>query len=155
MRASLLALLLCPAAAGAETLADTHFLMNFCWERVYDAAHLAAHPEQTVTAFRIGREPPGVPSAPGQLLMELRVTFRAEDGRRDGPEAEAIAYCRPAEDRLDCSLEGDAGVFGIAAQGRDILVTVGERGMGFETDEFHLLRPDEGDDRSFLLRRCG
>ena len=148
-------LLLWPVSAGAETMADTHFARNFCWERSYSTAHLAEHPEQTVTSFRIGRAPLGHPRAPGKLAMELTLTFRGANGGRGGEEIPWAAECRPNEDALRCFLEGDAGEFRIEAAGQDILVTVGEEGLSFEGRELHLLQADEGDDRAFLLRRCG
>lgn len=148
-------LLLWPALAGAETLADTHFSMNFCWEAAYGAAHLAENPEQTVTAFRIRREPAGTLGAPGQLAMGIEVTFRGGDGGRMGRTVEAVAHCEPDNARLRCRLERRGGGFEVQAEGRGVLVTVGERGMTFGTDEVRELRPDEGGDREFLLRSCG
>lgn len=156
MRALLIPALLFPAAASAQDLAETHFSMNFCWERSYSAAQLAEHPEQTVTDFRISREPAGFPKAPGQTLMELQVTFRGRDGGREGDAASVIGYCWPeGEDRLDCGLARDAGNYRIESQGPgELLLSVGERGMSFETDEVRLLRDDQGDDKAFLLRPC-
>ncbi len=157
MRVLLIPALLLPSVAGAQDLAETHFSMNFCWDVSYSAAHLAAHPEQTVTAFRIEREPAGFPKAPGQTLMELKVTFLGGDGARDGDEATAIGYCRPdGETRLDCGIEGDGGNYGIEAQGPgELLLSVGDRGMVLETSrEIRELRADAGDDKAFLLRSC-
>ncbi len=157
MRALLLPALLLPAAAGAETLADTHFSMNFCWERSYSTAHLAEHPEQTVTALRLSREPAGFPKAPGETLMEIEATFRGGDGGREGDRASAIGYCQPdGEDRLVCGLKGDAGNYRIEAQGPgELLLSVGDRGMALETKrDLHELRADAGDDKAFLLRPC-
>lgn len=152
MRALLLPLLLLPVPAGAQDLLDTHFDRNFCWERTYDRDHLAAHPDQQVTRFEIGREPPGFPSYPGQILMEIRLRIRGAS-----EELSAIGYCRSDGDQFDCGLEGDAGDYRIEAQGPDsILVTVGENHMFFEGRNATLeLHSDQGDDRSFLLRRCG
>lgn len=145
------------APAMADDLAETQFAMNFCWERTYSAEHLAEHPEQTVTRMVIRREPIGFPKSPGETLMAFAVTFRGADGSREGPEAEAIGYCQPdGEERLSCGLEGDAGRYEIAAEGQELLLSVGEDGMAFESSrDLHELRADEGDDRSFLLRRCG
>lgn len=157
MRAFLLPALLWPAVAGAQDLAETHFSMNFCWEANYSAAHLAERPEQTVTAFRISREPAGYPKAPGDTLMEMQVTFRSRDGGREGDEASAIGYCRPdGEDRLNCGIEGDAGNYSIQSQGPgELLLSVGDRGMTLETKrDIRELRADEGDDKAFLLRPC-
>jgi hypothetical protein len=87
--------------------------------------------------------------------MELTLTFRGPNGGRNGEEIPWVAECRPDEDVLRCFLEGDGGEFRIETEGRDILVTVGEEGMSFEGREFHMLQAEEGDDRAFLLRRCG
>lgn len=158
MRAFLLPALLWPAAGGADTLDETHFARNFCWERTYSVQHLAEHPEQTVAAMRIGREPMGHPKGIDETLMEIEVTFRGEDGGRLGEAGSAVGSCRPdGQDRLRCSLEGSAGTYAVEAQGAgEILVTPGERPMTFETRRtVHELRADEGDDRAFVLRRCG
>lgn len=157
MRALPFLLAVLAAPAMADDLAETHFSMNFCWERTYSPEHLAEHPEQTVTQVVVRREPLGFPKAPGETLMEIALTFRGADGSRAGPEATAIGFCRAdGEDRLSCGLEGDAGRFTIAPEGRDLLLSVGEEGMIFESSRaMHELRADEGDDRSFLLRRCG
>jgi hypothetical protein len=152
MRLLFISLLFLPATVGAETLADTHFTGSFCWERTYDQDHLANHPEQQTTRFAIGREPSGHPSAPGEIPMELRVRVRGES-----EELTAVGYCDPDEDRFRCGLEGDAGLYMIEAQGPDnVLVTVGERPMLIEGSvRNHEFRSDGGDDRAFLLRRCG
>ena len=157
MRALPFLLAVLAAPAMADDLAETHFSMNFCWERTYSAEHMAEHPDQRVTRMVIRKEPLGFPKAPGETLMEIAVMFRGADGSREGPQATAIGYCRPdGEERLDCALEGDAGRYEIAAEGQDLLLSVGEDGMAFESSRaMHELRADEGDDRSFLLRRCG
>jgi hypothetical protein len=152
MRALPFLLLMPSLAAAQENVADTHFRRNFCWERVYDRAHLASHPEQRVTRFALGREPLGEPVAPGETVMTVEVGLLGE-----GETLVATGYCDPDGQRLLCGLEGDSGNYAIEAQGADqVLVTVGDRGMSFEGDSgFHELRPDQGDDRAFLLRHCG
>jgi hypothetical protein len=50
-----------------------------CYARTYDAAHLAAHPDQVVAVLRIGFHP-GVPedglnAPPGSIVAGLDVTF--------------------------------------------------------------------------------
>ena len=152
MRALPLLLLLWPAAAGAETLADTHFARNFCWTAAFDREHLGLHPEQQVTAISLAREPLGWPTAPGVKAMEVEVRLRGETRER-----RAVAECYPRDDRLRCLLRSEgAGEFEIRSEGSELRLTVGERGMSFEgRDEEHRLRADEGEDREFLLRRCG
>lgn len=155
-RALPLLLALAALPARADDLAETHFSMNFCWERAYSAEHLAEHPEQTVTWMQLRTPPLGFPQAPGETLMEVRIRVRGADGSRDGPEAAAVGSCRPDRDRLSCDLEGGAGDYALSAEGAYLLLEVGEQGLSFESSrDRHDLRADEGDDRSFLLRRCG
>lgn len=54
-----------------------------CFERVYDAAHLAKNPRQTVTRIRISvnREP-----IPGSTVTTPRPDRRIETTRRGAPE---------------------------------------------------------------------
>lgn len=152
MRALPLLLLLWPAAAGAETLADTHFARNFCWTRAFDSEHLELHPEQQVTEISLGSEPPGWPTRPGAKAVEVGVKLRGE-----ARERLAMAECHPRNDRLRCFLRGDGeGEFEVEAEGSELRLRVGERGMNFESrDDTHTLHADEGEDREFLLRRCG
>jgi hypothetical protein len=118
MRVLLILALLVPAAAGAQDLAETHFSMNFCWDVSYSTAHLAEHPEKTVTAFRVSREPAGFPTAPGQTAMELEATFRDGNGGRGGEEAAVIGLCEPdGDNRLVCALHANAGNYRIERQG--------------------------------------
>jgi hypothetical protein len=142
----------------ADTLDQTHFSMNFCWEVRFSAADLAAAPEQAVTALRIGREPAGTSRAPGETAMQVVATFRGGDGGREGEEGRAVGSCWPdGETRFLCDVAGNAGSYGIEAQGRGaILLTPGERGMTFETRRGEReLRPETGGTMAFLLGRCG
>lgn len=148
MRALALLLLAWPSVAGAESLAETHFSRNFCWEAVQGAAD-AERPDQDVTAVRLGRERAGHASAPGTVAAEIEVTFRSGDGRR-----ETVAHpvrCRPAAAGLRCLMDPRAGVFEVEAQGDGLLLTAGEDGMTLEGRE--LRRIEEGE--AFALRRCG
>lgn len=147
--ALLLALL--PVAGSAQPLLESHFPPDFCWTRAYDAAHLAAHPEQRVAAIGIGREPVDMPSNPGVVPMTLRLRLLGI-----GEELTAIGYCQTEGAGLSCGLEGDSGDYALTAHGPEaLLLTVGSRGMSFEgATGFHELRPDSGDDRAFLLSPC-
>ena len=152
MRALPFLLLLWPASAGSQTLDETHFARNFCWTRSFDSEQLALNPEQQVTAISLDREPLGSPRRPGVTSMEVSLRLRGEKRERS-----AVAECHPRDDRLDCRLRSEGeGEFELSAEGREMRLTVGERGMSFEgRDEPHALRADEGGDREFLLRRCG
>lgn len=151
-RALPLLLLLWPAPAGAQSLDETHFARNFCWTRAFDAEHLSLNPDQLVTSIRLSREPAGWPTRPGATAMEVGVRLRGE-----ARERVAMAECHPAEERMRCRLEsGGGGGFEVGAEGAEVLLTVGERGMSFEgRDDPRTLRADEGEDREFRLGRCG
>ena len=151
MRSLLLLALLCPAAAGAETLADTHFDRNFCWSAGFDREHMEDNPEQRVVAITLRRERIGSPAAPGQTLVEVQVRLRGEPS-----EIAVLADCAPQEERLECRINGRAGDFLLQGQGEEaVLLSVGEKGMRFEGRQTQVLRADEGADQSFLLGRCG
>jgi len=144
-------LLLLPIAAQAQDLSETHFARNFCWERSYGAAHLNEHPEQKVRWIALARGPLGQAQTLGRVSVEVRVMMTDTD-----EEYIRQAECRPKGEGLDCWMEGDAGGFALEAEGSEIRLTVGPEGMTFEGwHDTRSLSPDEGDDREFLVRRCG
>lgn len=156
MRALALLAALSPVAAASEPLAETHFRMNFCWETGPGAAEPADRPAPAVSAIRLHREPAGWPVAPGRVAMEVTVTFRGADGGREGDEAQAVAECRGEDDRLRCLLSGRAGEFGLEAQGEGgLMLVLGEAGMRLDGEEGQVLRGEDGEERTFALRRCG
>lgn len=135
--------------AGAASPWDEMFPVgNSCYQRVYSDEHLAAHPQQRVTAMTIAADPE-MPANPWPAVA-LNVRLRGSDGG----SAQAVAWCENTGDTLFCMMEGDAGAFSIApAKGSAVLVTVSRDGMGFETETgFVTLEAKRGDDRSFLLR---
>lgn len=89
-----------------------------CWERVYDAAHLAAHPAQKVVAVRmmfggvdVGRKRND--PVPVDLYFNLRKR------KADNPDPASYDYrlsaqCRAAGSGLRCVPEWDAGSWRIA-----------------------------------------
>lgn len=150
MRATVLLALLWPVAAGAETLADTHFDRNFCWSLGFDRKHLEANPGQRVISIALDREGMGIAKSPGVTVVEVRLRLRDE-----GDEMVALSDCRPQDEGLYCRMDGRAGDFRLDARGESaVLLTVGERGMSFEGDETQVLRGAEGEERAFVLGRC-
>lgn len=102
------------AASGDErflygrTLA-TGELAAVCFARGYDAAHLAGHPHQNVTAMQLFAYRPDWPAA--RSIVNLEIRFRGVD-----EPVRLSGECRPARgrvDRLDCGIECDGGAFGL------------------------------------------
>ena len=87
-----------------------------CWQRLYDAAHLIAHPAQKVVAVRLIAAPYAFGAARGKLRsVTLSFTLRE---RRRGAEGGSYDYaisglCRPAGQGLRCASEYDAGTWRI------------------------------------------
>lgn len=92
-----------------------------CWERVYDAAHLAAHPRQTIAEIRLVHTPsPDGGDAAGlylQLYLNLRqrVSNSAHDYKYGG-------FCKTQGRGLRCEAEWEAGVFTVEAGPNGALV---------------------------------
>lgn len=140
MRRFLLSVLaLIPAAVQAQDPGQ-------CWRRLYDNAHLAAHPDQMVTEIAFGPSATLLRDAAGHLVYNLEVRLRGQDW-----PAFALAYCAGAG-AMDCALEGDAGVFTVEPDGRSILIRVGEYGLWLEgPGGMFELSAVRGDDRLFRL----
>jgi hypothetical protein len=145
-----LPLALVAASAGAKGLLDTHFgasakFKGDCFQREYSRDHLAAHPDQRVMFINLAPVPLDAPK--GQTLMNVMI------GMRGGSYYSSFAYCAPQDDRLECGMEGDAGVFTLTGETDSaLLLTVGPYGLTFEGQtDFVTLDADRGDDRSFLI----
>jgi hypothetical protein len=79
-----------------------------CWERIYDEAHLKAHPKQKVTAIRLMHEPSDTDYFGVGLMFNLR--------KRIGAEAFDYAlygFCKAKGAGLTCTPEWDAGTWRI------------------------------------------
>ena len=141
-------LLLIPAPALAQSVLDQVFGADGpCFSRSYDAAHLAAHPDQRVTQLLVRADTEDMThSGTKDLLLLVDVTVR--DG---ATPYSGVAYCDRVGDGLACLMEGDAGGFSLVPQGKRLLLAVGANGLSFEADDFLTLEPDKGDDRTFLL----
>lgn len=85
------------AEAGAES----------CWQRIYDAEHLAGHPNQKVTqmTFGIGFQPPedDIADEDGLFLFGLAA------GLRDGAKGVASGGCWVHEGTARCGVDCDGG----------------------------------------------
>ncbi|WP_156317426.1 hypothetical protein [Cypionkella psychrotolerans] len=117
-----------------------------CFQRHYDAAHLAKHPQQQITDIALT-------SAEGQevstsLVVDISVKLRGGADSYIGS-----AYCEPDTVGLSCGMEGDAGAFSLALRdGGALLLRVDSGGMSFEGErDFFTLSGSSGDDRVFLM----
>jgi hypothetical protein len=117
-----------------------------CYIRQYGAAHLARHPEQTVT--EIALHPSALPDEPGFELLDVFVQVKATNYEYHG-----LAYCEPSAKRWRCGLEGDAGSFTLTGEKPGVLrLTLNRDGISFEgAQDFLTLYGDRGDDRVFLI----
>ncbi|HKY87649.1 MAG TPA: hypothetical protein VJL90_12875 [Pseudorhodoplanes sp.] len=139
-----------------------------CFGRVYDAAHLAAHPKQRVTSFHIVRQFKDDPN------LEVDPTPEQEIKENDGEHGYVIvtAYvrfrdkagvysngltCRRSEGKVFCGIDCDGGSFNLKPSGQSLLlenngfVVVG--GCGASEDEQEneeYVRPG-ADDKTFRL----
>ncbi|WP_189409581.1 hypothetical protein [Neogemmobacter tilapiae] len=140
----MLGLLPCPTLA--DSVADHFRKGSGCHIRQYNAAHLAGHPEQTVT--EIALNPSALPNEPGLELLDLFVQVKGRNY-----EYHALAYCEPGPKQWSCGLEGDGGRFILTHEKQGTLrLTVGKGGLGFEgAQDFLTLYGDRGDDRVFLI----
>jgi hypothetical protein len=138
-----------------------------CFGRVYDAAHLAAHPKQRVTGFYIAREfndDPNLETDPireqwkesdgeyGRVLVNAYVRFRD----RKGVYSNGLS-CGQNEGKVFCAIDCDGGSFNLKPSGQSLLlenngfVVVG--GCGASEDEQEneeYVRPG-ADDKTFRL----
>jgi hypothetical protein len=138
------------AAAPAETatvsLSDELVRTGSCYAREYDAAHLAAHPHQTVTHFSIGDA--GADWRPTETAGQRAVAF----GFRITGHADTysgVAMCAPNGDALACNVEGDGGSFEIAHNDAGLRVTL----QRLEVEGANDFSPDlaEADNHVMLL----
>lgn len=113
----LTALAFAPVAAQADTLIDRVLGANAgktkpfaCFTRVYDAPHMAAHPQQAVTSMSVLASPN--PDEATVMRLRLRATFRARKG--------ALA----SEGDCTASDDGQSLHCGVACDGGEMDVTI-------------------------------
>ncbi|MES2434775.1 MAG: hypothetical protein V4586_13250 [Pseudomonadota bacterium] len=117
-----------------------------CFQRHYDAAHLAKHPQQQITDIAL--TPAEGQEVSTSLVVDISVKLRGVAESYIGS-----AYCEPDAVGLSCGMEGDAGAFGLALrEGGALLLTVDPLGMSFEgAQDFLSVSGTSGDDRAFLM----
>ena len=143
--ATVLLLLPLPIPVTAEPL-------HGCFARTYDAAHLAAHSGQTVSAMKLRLKPRSMDDG-YNFSVELRFGFR-EDKRNFF----AVGICKDVDGSLTCSLDQDAGQLSIKSAEAGIQVSpiqdVRADAKSGDEAEYMTLKTSNPEDRGFLLR-CG
>ena len=149
MRLRVFALCCLASPTSAQSVQDLVFAPDGpCFSRTYDAAHLAAHPDQQVSLIVVRADTADMAlDTTEDLLVLVDVLTRTSDSPYSG-----IGICNPGNSGLSCLMEGDAGGFTLTEQDGRLRLEVGPNGLSFEGDtNFLTLEPDQGDDRVFLL----
>ncbi len=142
-----LLLMLLPLPLQAQTGAIAMFPPEAaCFQRHYDAMHLAEHPQQRISAIALTPAEGQVVSS--SLVVDISVNLRSGSESYSGS-----AYCEPDAAGLSCGMEGDAGAFNLVLRdGGALLLKVDPGGMSFEgTQDFLTVSGTSGDDRAFLM----
>lgn len=125
-----------------------------CWMRAYDARHLAAHPNQQVTAMDLA-----VTYTAETDINPAQFVFWLDVDMRDGSHGQASGPCMADGDQMWCGVECDGGGIYVANRsGGKVLVDLERRGSismtsscGEENFEDGFALQSGLDDRQFLL----
>jgi hypothetical protein len=99
-------------AATAPVMAESQLLpdRDACWERIYDDAHLKAHPRQQVVRIRLLHLPSRWPQpAQGVTFVELEMNLRTRTHGSDAFDYGLGGFCKPSPGGLRCEPEWHAG----------------------------------------------
>lgn len=121
-----------------------------CYARVYSAAHLKAHPQQTVTRFSVRRAADGTTmNRPGGFEVDASFSLK-----NNSDVYAARGICAPFKDRPSdgaaCGVEGDGGSFELHGVGDSVTVRISER-MQVEGGKSFSPNIAEGDNRVIKL----
>jgi hypothetical protein len=95
-----------PVMAESPLLPDR----DTCWSRIYDDAHLKAHPRQQVVQVRLFHLPSGWPQpATGETFVALEMNLRARTHGGDAFDYSLGGFCQPSHGGLRCKPEWHAG----------------------------------------------
>ncbi len=101
----------CLASAGARPLEEElPPTRAACWERRYDEAHLAAHPQQKVARIRLVHLPDTWRAEPSRgIYVALYIKLRRRVNAGAGYDYQLGGFCRPRGQGLHCVPEWEAG----------------------------------------------
>lgn len=92
---------------------------SVCYERIYDAAHLKAHPKQEVTRFKLDLTSNRQENGEEMISAIAEISVKGKSAPYD-----LSAVCKPKGSGLNCIPEWDAGTYSITRDGDgSLLVT--------------------------------
>ena len=153
-----------PGGARADDLYSKYFSgVNGgkpCYARTYDAAHLKAHPKQTVRSIEVDfdqswREDEGGKNTAGDFQAGMSFMLKRSE-ERYGQEL----YCKVAGDHFDCYLDADGGTIRLTPAGDGLKLQVTGGGGGTDqiavegSKDFGEFGGPGSDDRVFILPRA-
>lgn len=157
--AGLLAFALPAAAASRPLVRDLPSEKSVCWERVYDAAHLAANPTQKTLTVRL-QSAIFDNGAANNASVSTMVSFTFRDFGKRNQGYRNMGYCRAQGDGLSCPSDwGRAGRWSIRKSGDELVLTAHGLALNPDTYDAEELAPDAlrlpagGADRVWKLRR--
>lgn len=126
MRLACLApLALLPAAANAAERPLAGLLpptREACFERHYDADHLARHPKQKVSALRLLHKPDSWSMEGRRQTLYVMIYFNLRERTTSGRfDYQISGFCKPAGKMLRCEPEWEAGHWRLVAGPRGTL----------------------------------
>ena len=157
--------LIAPAYGDGPRALANHFgpHRNSCYQRVYDEAHLKAHPQQRVAMIRFENFPDvyGPVGEDGKVYFDEKtgeVTFSIIVAFRDHPHKlySNDGACYPEGGKLRCGIDCDGGSFTLSDAGKTDIMLHNE---GFRVtvcegdDEATAWVDPEPDDKDFKLTR--
>lgn len=166
MRLSLISLLTAPLILAATTTAiarESELLpdRDACWERIYDDAHLKAHPRQQVIRIRLFHLPSRWPHpAPGVTFVELEMNLRVSHPQGGAFDYSLGGFCKPSRGGLRCEPDWDAGSWRIErgphgtliVRNNDITVNPSPSAAEEQSDDAMTLKATD-DEAAWQLRR--
>jgi hypothetical protein len=117
-----------------------------CYARIYDDAHLKAHPMQTVRRLEIDFDKTfGDTDRPNSAsYFEIGISFMLRLSKKWNGDS---AYCKTAKGYFDCYLVADDGLIHLTPQGGALCLTVINRG-GVDAKSDQIRLEGEGDEDS-------
>jgi len=81
-----------------------------CWERSYDASHLAAHPQQKVSRIRLVHLPDDWKAEPSRgFFVMLYINLRQRTKATSDYDYQLSGFCKPRGQGVQCVPEWEAG----------------------------------------------
>lgn len=149
------------SATSAGSTYDQYFAKAVngrpCYARLYDDAHMKAHPHQKVRMIEIDFDmKQGDSDRPNsQSYFEAGIGFVLKNKPKE--KVGAAIYCKTAAGFFDCYIDGDGGTFHLTPQGANLKLDVTGGGGGTDAivvdngDDFPTFGAPGSDDRVFVL----